>query len=105
MADRVDRTMSMADDSVTDYTVDIGVQHARCDTQRFIATDLRPSAICLGTGSFGISVENQCSWELMDRFVAAGGNFLDTALVYGEWLPDGKGRSEQTIGAWMTARA
>ena len=67
-------------------------------------TDLRPSVICLGTGSFGISVESERSWALMDRFVASGGNFMDTALVYGEWLPDGKGRSEQTVGAWMKAR-
>lgn len=67
-------------------------------------TDLRPSVICLGAGSFGISVAQDASFELMDQFVAEGGTFLDTALVYGEWLPDGKGRSEQTIGAWIAAR-
>jgi aryl-alcohol dehydrogenase-like predicted oxidoreductase len=34
----------------------------------------------------------------------SGGNFIDTALVYGEWLPAGKGLSERTVGAWMGAR-
>jgi aryl-alcohol dehydrogenase-like predicted oxidoreductase len=40
----------------------------------------------------------------MDAFFEAGGAFIDTALVYGEWLPGGKGLSERTVGAWIASR-
>jgi len=67
-------------------------------------TDMRPSVICLGALPFGVSVSQDTSFALMDAFFEAGGAFIDTALVYGEWLPGGKGLSERTVGAWITAR-
>src|SRR4051794_38881139 len=67
-------------------------------------TDLNPSVICLGALPFGVSLEEGLSFALMDRFFAEGGNFVDTALVYGEWLPNGKGQSERTIGKWVKDR-
>jgi aryl-alcohol dehydrogenase-like predicted oxidoreductase len=39
----------------------------------------------------------------MDCYAAAGGNFLDTARVYADWLPGGHGASETTIGKWLRA--
>jgi aryl-alcohol dehydrogenase-like predicted oxidoreductase len=67
-------------------------------------TDLDASVICLGALPFGVSMSEDLSFALMDRFLAGGGNFVDTALVYGEWLPDGKGRSERTVGKWVQQR-
>jgi aryl-alcohol dehydrogenase-like predicted oxidoreductase len=66
--------------------------------------DLRPSVIALGALPFGSSLPQETAFALMDAFVAAGGSLIDTALVYGAWLPGGQGLSEQTIGAWITAR-
>lgn len=40
----------------------------------------------------------------MDRFVELGGNFLDTARVYNDWKPGGKGRSERILGEWIKSR-
>jgi aryl-alcohol dehydrogenase-like predicted oxidoreductase len=68
-------------------------------------TSLNPSVICLGGGPLGVDLSKETSFALLDRFYAGGGNFIDTALVYGEWLPDGKGLSEKTIGNWLKARS
>jgi aryl-alcohol dehydrogenase-like predicted oxidoreductase len=72
--------------------------------QTIPGTELNPSVICLGALPFGVSLSEQTSFELLDRYFAGGGNFIDTALVYGEWLPGGKGLSEKTVGKWVTAK-
>jgi aryl-alcohol dehydrogenase-like predicted oxidoreductase len=68
------------------------------------ATDLVVSPICLGTGGFGASTPEAESFALLDAFVAAGGNFIDSALVYSDWLPGPKSITEKTIGKWLQAR-
>lgn len=67
-------------------------------------TDLNPSVVCLGSDWFGSSRDEATAFALLDAFFEAGGNFIDTALVYGEWVPNGKGLSEQTVGKWVKAR-
>ena len=67
-------------------------------------TNLTPSVLCLGCGPFGSDLDERASLALLDSFFEGGGNFIDTALVYGEWLPGGKGLSEKTIGKWLKAR-
>ena len=67
-------------------------------------TDLNPSVICLGTGGMGTTIDRDASFKLLDAFVEAGGNFLDTAKVYSDWIPGERSRSEKTLGAWMRAR-
>ncbi len=67
-------------------------------------TDLQVSPICLGTGDIGSGINERDSFELLDLFVELGGNFLDTAHVYGSWIPGMQSPSEKTIGAWMKAR-
>lgn len=67
-------------------------------------TDLNVSAVCLGTGSFGTSIDENTSFDLIDSFLDAGGNFLDTANVYGKWASDKKNHSEITIGKWLKTR-
>lgn len=62
------------------------------------------SVICLGTGAFGASVGEQEAFALMDAFLDGGGNFLDTAHNYSDWIPGERSRSEKLIGRWLKAR-
>src|SRR4051812_26246466 len=56
------------------------------------------SALCLGTMTFGAESDEKVSHQLLDRFVEAGGTFVDTADVYA------KNESERIIGRWFAAR-
>ena len=70
-------------------------------------TGLKVSELCLGTMQFGWTTDESNSVGVMDAFVGAGGNFIDTADIYTMWGPRGMaaaGESEEIIGRWMTAR-
>ena len=72
---------------------------------RLGATDLEVSNLCLGTMQFGWTADERSAFAVMDAFVAAGGNFLDTADVYSSWAPGNPGGvSEEIIGRWLKAR-
>jgi aryl-alcohol dehydrogenase-like predicted oxidoreductase len=58
-------------------------------------TGLRVSELCLGTMTFGREADEATSHAILDRFAAAGGNFIDTANVYG------RGISETVVGNWL----
>ncbi|ACO45184.1 aldo/keto reductase [Deinococcus deserti] len=61
--------------------------------------------IGLGTMQFGWSADEQTSFDIMDAYAEAGGNFLDTADIYSNWTPDNPGGvSEEIMGRWMKAR-
>ncbi len=65
------------------------------------------SELCLGTMQFGWTADEAASFAIMDAFVAAGGNFIDTADIYTTWGERGLaggGVSEEIIGRWMKAR-
>jgi len=62
------------------------------------------SVLCLGTANYGSAYSRDESFALLDLFAEAGGNFLDTAHVYADWLPDGRGASERTVGEWLRTR-
>ena len=75
-------------------------------------TELKVSALALGTMQFGWSVSDVAAFDLLDRFAEADGNFIDTADMYG---PDQTRRSwqlarphvgisEDVIGRWMAER-
>ncbi|MBP1994505.1 aldo/keto reductase [Paenibacillus eucommiae] len=68
------------------------------------ATNLHASVICLGTAPFGSSINETESFKLLDSFVNAGGNFIDTSLNYADWACEIKGISEKTIGKWLKTR-
>lgn len=69
------------------------------------ATALEVSNLCLGTMQFGWTADERASFEVLDAFVEAGGNFIDTADIYSRWSPGNPGGiSEEIIGRWMTAR-
>ena len=68
-------------------------------------TDLAVSPLCLGGNRLGGELDRDRSFALLDAFVEAGGNFLDTAHAYADWLPDAeRSCSEKTIGRWRVAR-
>ena len=60
--------------------------------------------LCLGGNVFGWSLDERRSFAVLDAYVAAGGNFIDTADVYGRHGAGGVGGSERIIGSWMAAR-
>ena len=64
-------------------------------------TDLNISPICLGTAGFGDKSDLEKSFEILNAFVRAGGNFIDTANVYCKWLKGYGNCSEQIIGKWL----
>lgn len=73
--------------------------------RRLGRSGLKVSEICLGTMQWGWTADEATSVEVMDAFVAAGGNFVDSADIYSTWAKDNPGGvSEQIIGRWMKAR-
>lgn len=71
----------------------------------FGKTSLRVSNLCFGGNVFGWTTDQATSFAILDAFVAAGGNFIDTADVYSRWAPGHKGgESETVIGHWLAAR-
>lgn len=75
--------------------------------RRLGRTGLKVSELCLGTMQFGWTTDETRSLAVMDAFVAAGGNFIDTADIYTIWGPRGlaaAGESEEIIGRWMRER-
>jgi aryl-alcohol dehydrogenase-like predicted oxidoreductase len=68
-------------------------------------TDLVVSRLCLGGNVFGWTADESNSFAVLDAFVAAGGNVIDTADTYSSWVPGHSGgESESLIGRWMAAR-
>lgn len=73
--------------------------------RRLGRTDLKVSELCLGTMQWGWTADEATSFAVMDAFVGAGGNFIDTADVYSRWVQGNPGGvSEEIIGRWMKAR-
>lgn len=68
-------------------------------------TDLETAPFNLGGNVFGWTADEKKSFELLDTFVEAGFNFIDTADMYSFWIDGGAGgQSETIIGNWMKAR-
>jgi aryl-alcohol dehydrogenase-like predicted oxidoreductase len=61
--------------------------------------------ITFGGNVFGWTADEAMSFKLLDAFVAAGFNFVDSADAYSRWHPGNKGgESETIIGNWLKAR-
>jgi aryl-alcohol dehydrogenase-like predicted oxidoreductase len=68
-------------------------------------TDLDVFGLCLGGNVFGWTADRDASFAVLDAYVGAGGNFIDTADVYMARAPGNSGgESETIIGEWMAAR-
>jgi aryl-alcohol dehydrogenase-like predicted oxidoreductase len=69
------------------------------------SSDLDVTRLCLGGNVFGWTADRDTSFAVLDAYVAAGGNFVDTADSY-FWRAPGNsgGESESLIGEWMASR-
>jgi len=61
-------------------------------------TGLKVSELCLGAMTFGRESSEEASFQMLDHFVEAGGNFIDTANVYSQ------GISEEILGRWLKGK-
>lgn len=68
-------------------------------------TDIKVAPFNLGGNVFGWTLDEKKSFEILDAFVDAGFDFIDTADMYSYWIDGGAGgQSETIIGKWLKAR-
>ncbi|MGF1938986.1 MAG: aldo/keto reductase [Nostoc sp. ChiQUE02] len=68
-------------------------------------SELEVSPLSFGGNVFGWTIDENSSFEILDRFIAAGGNFIDTADVYSKWVTGNQGGESETIlGKWLKQR-
>jgi aryl-alcohol dehydrogenase-like predicted oxidoreductase len=73
--------------------------------RRLGRTDLQIAPLVFGGNVFGWTADSKTSFDLLDRFVEAGFNTVDTADAYASWVPGNKGgESETIIGDWLKSR-
>lgn len=66
------------------------------------SSDLAVFPLALGGNTFGWTSDESSSREVLDAFVAGGGDLIDTADGYSAWVPGNSGgESESIIGRWM----
>jgi aryl-alcohol dehydrogenase-like predicted oxidoreductase len=68
-------------------------------------TDLVVHPLCLGSNIFGSNADEVQSHAVMDAYSHNGGNFIDTADMYNQWVQGHiGGESESIIGSWVKSR-
>ncbi|HTB10563.1 MAG TPA: aldo/keto reductase [Bryobacteraceae bacterium] len=72
------------------------------ETRKLGGSSLKVSPLMLGGNVFGWTVEEPVSFEILDAYVDAGLNFIDTADIYSTWVTGHTGgESETIIGKWL----
>ena len=75
------------------------------DKRRIGKSNVEVAPLCFGGNVFGWTADESTSFRLLDAFVAAGFDFIDTADSYSTWVPGHTGgESETIIGKWLKAR-
>ena len=64
-------------------------------------SNLNVSCIAMGSGEFGGAISQKDAFFMLDTFFEAGGNIIDTAHIYCDWVPPLKSESEKIIGRWL----
>lgn len=72
--------------------------------RQLAGTGYRVSAEAMGSALFGAAYGQDFCFGQLDIFAQAGGNLVDTAHVYNDWIPGEKARSEKVIGRWLKSR-
>lgn len=67
-------------------------------------TDLDLCPIGLGTVNAGLAWDQEDAFRIFETYLEAGGNLIDTAHVYSDWIPGETARSERVIGDWIRNR-
>lgn len=66
------------------------------------SSGLEVAPLCLGGNVFGWTADEPASFRVLDAFVDAGFNFIDTADSYSRWVPGHQGgESESILGRWL----
>ncbi len=65
--------------------------------------DIAVSPVCLGAMNFGTTTDKPSAYAVLDAFVEAGGNFIDTSNNYAHWAGTGD-ESETLLGEWLRER-
>ncbi len=66
---------------------------------------LKVSELCMGSMNFGWTAPRENCAPVLDAFVDAGGNFIDTADVYSRWAEGNPGGvAEELIGTWLKTK-
>jgi aryl-alcohol dehydrogenase-like predicted oxidoreductase len=69
------------------------------------SSDLEVFPLSLGGNVFGWTADRETSFDVLDGYTGAGGNFVDTADGYSAWVPGNTGGdSERILGEWFEAR-
>jgi len=75
------------------------------EKRRLGRSQIHTAPLCLGGNVFGWTLDEAASFRILDEFVAAGFDFIDTADVYSTWVPGHVGgESETIIGKWCRQR-
>jgi aryl-alcohol dehydrogenase-like predicted oxidoreductase len=75
------------------------------EKRRLGQSDIHTAPLCLGGNVFGWTLDEAASFRILDEYVAAGFDFIDTADVYSTWVPGHVGgESETLIGKWLRLR-
>ena len=75
------------------------------EKRRLGKSSIKVAPLTFGGNVFGWTVDEAMSFRLLDGFVAAGFNFINSADVYARWVPGNKGgESETIIGNWLKVR-
>ncbi|HVN80174.1 MAG TPA: aldo/keto reductase, partial [Terriglobia bacterium] len=67
-------------------------------------TDLNVSRIGMGSVDAGLAWDGAAAFDLLDAYVDFGGNFIDSARIYSDWVKPEVGRAERVIGDWIRRR-
>lgn len=71
------------------------------EKKKLVGTEALVSPIALGTDVYGLTLSEKESFDMIDAYIGMGGNVIDTALVYSDWVPGEKSRSEKLIGRYL----
>jgi len=75
------------------------------EKRRLGRSQIHTAPLCLGGNVFGWTLDEAASFRILDEFMAAGFDFIDTADVYSTWVPGHVGgESETIIGKWCRQR-
>jgi aryl-alcohol dehydrogenase-like predicted oxidoreductase len=80
----------------------VNFERAYMRKRKLGSSGLEISPLIFGGNVFGWTADESTSFKLLDMFVAAGFNAIDTADVYAKWVPGNSGGESETIlGKWF----
>src|SRR5580704_12851279 len=83
----------------------MALRRGSMQTRKLGRSGIETPPLILGGNVFGWTVDEAVGFKILDAFLAAGFDAIDTADVYSKWVPGHVGgESETMIGKWMKQR-